>query len=748
MSSQRLFLAAGIIVLLAISGASIALDFKARSDEARVNQSLEVMNKFSETRLLIGRAQRSAGGYVLGDDRGFLEQYRRIKDQIAPVLADLKTTISDNPSQLKLFVEAERLIAVRMAGLDESIRLHAAGETAAATSLFDQGEGRALMEALSVNFDRLAAEERQLLTVRSAQSHRTGDLLLAIDLLGIALIMVISAILIREGRRLSLTQQAELHASEMTNRALEAAVAERTRHLVEAHETLRQSTAVLNSTFATMAEAVLVVDTRAELVLSNLAAEKLFRDFPGGSTDGAAPDAVEYQSDGATLLAPYQRPAARALRGEQFDSQELALRRPGSADLTYALVSGRPLFDGSGAICGAALIYHDITAVREAERKLHQSQKLEAIGKLTGGVAHDFNNMLTVIAGTIEILVARFQGQPDLLAMATLIDRAAERCSELIRHLLAFARKQPLQPRNVDLNDAVRDIAKLLRPTLGEQVEFEAILEPELATAFIDPSQLASAVLNLAINARDAMPNGGKLTLKTRQSQLDEAYARNNPDVTPGDYLMIAVSDTGTGMSPETCERVFEPFFTTKGAGKGSGLGLSMVYGFVKQSRGHIKIYSEVGHGTTIKLYLPRANQTADALVAAAAPTAGGSETILVVEDDALVRGFAIEQLHSLGYRTIAAADSGAALACVAKGVPFDLLFTDVIMPGGMTGRELATQILRSRPGTKVLYTSGYTEDAIVHHGRLDQGVLLLSKPYRKSALASMVRRAMESAAA
>jgi CheY-like chemotaxis protein len=385
--------------------------------------------------------------------------------------------------------------------------------------------------------------------------------------------------------------------------------------------------------------------------------------------------------------------------------------------------------------------------MRDAERKLQQSQKLDAIGKLTGGVAHDFNNMLTVITGTTETLVAGLADRPNLKKTAELIDVAAERCIELIQHLLAFARRQPLHPRNVDVNGTVLDIAKLLRPTLGEQIEINSILEQEVATAHIDASQLANSLLNMAINARDAMPEGGKLLLETRNVVLDAAYAATNPGVLPGPYVMLAVSDTGTGMSKEVQDKMFEPFFTTKEVGKGTGLGMSMVYGFVKQSGGHIRIYSEQGHGTTIKLYLPPGRGQTGATVAAAAPLTGGSETILVVEDDKLVRNFVTAQLQSLGYKTIDAADGPTALASIADGATFDLLFTDVILPNGMTGKQLADDVAKRRPGMKVLYTSGYTDNAIVHQGRLDPGVMLLSKPYRKSQLAKMIRQALGSGA-
>jgi CheY-like chemotaxis protein len=325
-----------------------------------------------------------------------------------------------------------------------------------------------------------------------------------------------------------------------------------------------------------------------------------------------------------------------------------------------------------------------------------------------------------------------------------MIDQAADRGAELTGHLLAFARKQPLEPRSVDINTLVVDTAQLLRPTLGEHIEIESMLEADAAPALVDPSQLSTALLNLAVNARDAMPNGGKLTLETGNVVLDEAYTQGNPDVAPGNYVMIAVSDTGIGIAAKLRDRVFEPFFTTKATGKGTGLGLSMVYGFVKQSNGHVKIYSEEGYGTTIKVYLPRASAEAEAPASDAPPIRGGHETVLVVEDDALVRNFVVAQLHSLGYKTMTANSGKAALMQLDEGIPFDLLLTDVIMPGGVNGRQLADTVTLRRPSVKVLYTSGYTENAIVHHGRLDAGVLLLAKPYRRSDLARMVRSALD----
>jgi CheY-like chemotaxis protein len=330
-----------------------------------------------------------------------------------------------------------------------------------------------------------------------------------------------------------------------------------------------------------------------------------------------------------------------------------------------------------------------------------------------------------------------------------MIDEAAMRGAEVTRHLLAFARKQTFRPRETDINPHLLNTVKLLRPSLGEQVEIKSMLEDDAWPTLVDPSHLTTALLNLAVNARDAMPNGGKLTLETGNVAIDESYANANGDVKPGPYVMVAVSDTGTGIPSAIRDKVFDPFFTTKGVGKGTGLGLSMVYGFVKQSGGHIKICSEEGYGTSFRLYLPRAGAGTEAPVdiAPAANVQRGSESILVVEDDVLVRRHVIAQIESLGYRTVAAGNAAEAMTVIDRDIACDLLFTDVILPGGTNGRELADAVRKRRPGMKVLFTSGYTESAIIHHGRLDPGGLLLAKPYRKSDLALMLRRAIDSAA-
>ncbi|WP_047307341.1 ATP-binding protein [Rhodopseudomonas palustris] len=507
---------------------------------------------------------------------------------------------------------------------------------------------------------------------------------------------------------------------------------------------LRREKEIFESIMNAMAEAVLLIDADGRVIYENPAAVAL-RTAPSGWSGPTWESSVEsFLTDGVTPLEVYQRPGRRAMRGEPVDRFELILHVLGSDKIVDVSGNARPIRDAEGVISGAVVVFTDVSALKETERRLHQAQKLEAIGQLTGGVAHDFNNMLTVISGTAEILLDELADRPDLVTIAKMIDQAAERGADLTRQLLAFARKQPLQPRNIDVNTVVSNIKQLLRPTIGEHIEIDVRLDPAVDPALIDPSQLSSALLNLAVNARDAMPGGGKLLFETANVSLDADYAEHHPEVKPGRYVMIAVSDSGAGMAPSVLDKAFEPFFTTKSVGKGTGLGLSMVYGFVKQSNGHIQIYSEQRHGTTVKLYLPRADSGIDA-PPSIIPVEGGSETILLVEDEELVRNFALAQLRGLGYRTIAAADGAAALAEVGRGTPFDLLLTDIIMPGGLNGRELADAVARIRP-VKVLYTSGYTENAIVHHGRLDPGVLLLSKPFRRADLARLVRAALSRA--
>jgi len=389
----------------------------------------------------------------------------------------------------------------------------------------------------------------------------------------------------------------------------------------------------------------------------------------------------------------------------------------------------------------------------KAEEALRQMQKMEAVGQLTGGIAHDFNNLLTIIVGNIELLQRRLpEGQERLRRAADHAMEATRRAATLTQRLLAFSRRQPLDPKPIDANKLVAGMSELLRRTLGETVVLETVLAGGLWRTLADPNQLENAIVNLAVNARDAMPDGGKLTIETANARLDEAYVQKLAEpVPPGQYVQVSVSDTGTGMDRATMERVFEPFFTTKEAGKGTGLGLSQVYGFVRQSNGHVRIYSELGEGTTIKIYLPRLigsdEEPAERPAQTPAMMKGSGETILVVEDEPSLRVYTVEALRDLGYRVLEAADGRSALAIVEQHPDIALLFTDVVLTGGMNGRTLAEEVTRRRPRMPVLYTTGYTASAIVHQGRLDPGMHLLGKPFTYAELAAKVRRMLDGTA-
>ncbi len=392
----------------------------------------------------------------------------------------------------------------------------------------------------------------------------------------------------------------------------------------------------------------------------------------------------------------------------------------------------------------------EIAARADAEARVAQLQRLEAVGQLTGGIAHDFNNMLAIMMGNLDLAQRRIaRGSGDV---GRLIDNAMEgatRGAALTRQLLAFGRRQPLSPSSLDVNALVRGMSELLRRSLGPGVEIETVLAGGLWRTYADATQLESAIVNLAVNARDAMPEGGKLTVETMNAHIDDAYAAANPGAVPGQYVVVAVSDTGRGMPREVLDRAFEPFFTTKDVGQGSGLGLSQIYGYLKQSGGHAKIYSEIGRGSTVKLYLPRQmaieDSGRDAAAEGAPALAGGraEETILVVEDEPGVRSVAVEALRELGYSVLEAEDGAAALALLERREPVALLFTDVVMPR-MTGRELADQVRDRWPEVKLLYTTGYTRNAIVHGGRLDAGVNLLPKPYTTEQLSRKVRAVLD----
>jgi signal transduction histidine kinase/CheY-like chemotaxis protein len=397
-----------------------------------------------------------------------------------------------------------------------------------------------------------------------------------------------------------------------------------------------------------------------------------------------------------------------------------------------------------------ARLEEEARARSQAQGQIQQLQKMEAVGQLTGGIAHDFNNMLAIVIGSLDMARRRLTGieHPKLSANIDSALQGAERAAVLTSRLLAFARRQPLEPRVLDPNKLVGSMSEILHRTLGETIEVQTVLAGGIWKVHADPNQIESAIVNLAVNARDAMPDGGKLTIETANMSLDEDYAATHDEVVAGQYAMISITDTGCGMEGDVIERAFEPFYTTKEVGKGTGLGLSQVFGFVKQSKGHLKIYSEVGRGTTIKLYLPRHIGDPREIVAApvdsAIPTGRANEIILLVEDEEQVRRVGVDALRDLGYTVIHARDGAHALQQLQRHERIDLLFTDIVMPG-MTGRQLADTARGARPDLKVLYTTGYTRNAIVHNGIVDYDVAFLPKPFSVPALARKVRDVLDS---
>jgi PAS domain S-box-containing protein len=503
----------------------------------------------------------------------------------------------------------------------------------------------------------------------------------------------------------------------------------------------------LRAVVETAVDGVILIDAQGCVQMFNPACEKLF----GYSADEVIGRNVKmlmprpYRDEHDGYLENYRRTGAKKIIGV---GREARGQRKDGSTFPIELSVGEAKKDGESVFVG---IIHDLTERKHTEEQLVQAQKMEAVGQLSGGIAHDFNNLLTVIVGNAELLGEELRARPEMQKLADAIVQAAERGAELTRRLLAFGRRQSLHPAEIDCNQLVDGMRRLLQRTLSEEIAIRIAADPELALAHADPGQLESAILNLALNAKDAMPQGGALTITTANVSLDERYADAHPEVRAGDYVMVTVTDTGHGMAKAVLERVFEPFFTTKEVGKGSGLGLSMVYGFVKQSNGHVTIYSEPDLGTTVRIYLPASSVKAgQAIELEPVPRAStvACERVLIAEDDPFVRSYAVASLESLGYLVIEAEDGRAALRKLEDGLEADLLFTDIVMPGGINGWDLAERARLLRPGLRVLLTSGYALETLAERGRLPEGALILNKPYRKAELARRLREALTAVAA
>ena len=533
--------------------------------------------------------------------------------------------------------------------------------------------------------------------------------------------------------------RAALEEEEMKGRGAERLLAQ----FQETQRALRESMARLTAVVETAVDGFILIDSRGRILLFNPACERLF----GYRADEVFQENVKllmpqtYSLHHDDYLRNFLRTGERKIIGI---GREVVGRRKDGSTFPMDLSVGEAKQDGESIFVG---IIHDLTERKLTERQLQQAQKMEMVGQLSGGIAHDFNNLLTVIVGNAEYLSEQLKSRLDLRQLADDICQAGERGAELTRRLLAFSRRQLLRPRAIDCHELIASTCKLLKRTLRENIEVTTAFNADAIFAFADSGQLESAVLNLALNAQDAMAAGGRLTISTGIASLDDNYEGVHPDIESGEYAMIAVTDNGEGMTSDVAARAFEPFFTTKEVGKGSGLGLSMVYGFVKQSNGHISIYSEPGLGTTVRIYLP--NVTLNGSRSSSQPAADedalprGNETILVVEDDPFVRSSVILRVESLGYKVVLAVDGREAVMKLRTNPEIDMLFTDIVMPGGMSGWEVAELAQQMRPGLPTVFTSGYALEALVDQGRAPMKSIVLTKPYRKAELAHRLREAL-----
>jgi signal transduction histidine kinase/CheY-like chemotaxis protein/CHASE3 domain sensor protein len=691
-----------ILLVLAFFTYSFARD--EREEQRWIINTYQVMDEARQVMTEAQGAEAAQRGYLLTGQNAFLDSYHRDAAAALANLAVFRSSTLDNPSQQLRATALQDLLRQRFAALERSMMLGAARPIVPAPPLAQAlAEGSASMEAFRRSLNAALGEETGLLRKRIVQRHmaeRQEVIVAAIAALFAIGILTIAGILLMLGTR-------RLARSE----------ADRLRHAV-----------LLQTTLDNIRDGVAVFDGDGKLVAFNTN----FFGCMGFPTELAVPGTPIERFD--LLARERKQPAFGELpfvtggygsgyRDITFDKRHIEIYRnhvPHGGFLVACL---------------------DVSQRVQSEAALRQAQKMETIGQLTGGVAHDFNNLLQIIGANLDLLGRDLEPGSragDRLQNAV---SAVERGARLTGQLLAFARRQALAPRVINLVRMLQEMTDLLRRTLGERVELESVIGGGAWNTVVDQGQLENALLNLAINARDAMPNGGKLTIEIANAYLDEAYANQNTEVSAGQYVLIAVSDTGDGMSPDVIARAFEPFFSTKPEGQGTGLGLSQVYGFVKQSGGHVKIYSELGVGTTVKLYVPRSKAAPQwTSPARVEPAEGGHETILVVEDDEGVRAAVTDMLNDLGYTVLRAENAEQALGLVKEGHYADVLFTDVVMPGPLNTRDFARLAKEALPKLKVLFTSGYTQNAIVHNGKLDEGVELLSKPYRKDDLARRLR--------
>jgi PAS domain S-box-containing protein len=721
-------LSSAFVLLLAILAVAAILAIRQTRAQAVVHDSLNVINSLNHIQAGLLDAETGQRGYVLTGDPSYLEPYNRTAPTVLAEIRKLQQSPAvtrDAAPLATLYQLAEQ----KLAELQQTITLKQQGKADEALAIIDGGLGKRLMDRARVIMSGLFAAETQRL-VESRDYAAEMDEILQFGIVGAALVLIALAVF---GLRAIRNQFKEL----VRTHSLAQAANQRFQLLVQ----------------GVTDYAIFLLDPQGNITNWNSGAMRI-KGYTEDEVVGRHFSQFYTPEDRAKELPA--RALATAVREGRYEAEGWRVRKDGTR--FWASIVIDRINDAKGDIVGFAKITRDITERRESEQRLetareqlYQSQKMDAVGQLTGGVAHDFNNLLTIIIGNLDgakrALESRQAGAEARLLRA--IDQSlvgAHRAARLTAHLLAFSRRQPLEAKVLDVNKLLRHLSTFLKPSLGEQVQLEVVGAGGVWQVEADETQLETAVLNLALNARDAMPDGGKVTIEASNTFLDEIYCSKNTEVRPGQYVEISVTDSGLGMSADVAGRAFEPFFTTKEAGQGTGLGLSQVYGFVKQIGGHVKIYSEAGHGTTVKIYLPRVQGAAAAgepdLQNAKMPAAQGGESILVVEDDDDVRAFIAETLRELNYIVFQAIDAPSAMR-ILESERVDLMLTDVILPG-RNGRELADAAAKKRPGLKVLFMTGYSRNAIVHNGRLDQGVNMIQKPFSQAALAAKIRNRLD----
>ena len=708
----------GLLAILALVGALTWERLNASRDARHWSQhSYRVLGTLKDLAIALRDAETGQRGFVLTGKDEYLAPYDAARDRIGVVQGEIQRLTGDNPVQQQRLRDLAPVIQHKLEELAQTVQARRDGGLDAALRIIGSDAGRSYMRDAETSLASMLADEETLLAERVAQNDARAAwvrwMVIGGSLLAILILLAAARLLNQAWSR--------SHKAEVAQRDL----------------VLR-----LRTTLDSLSQGVAVFGPDRKLKNWNECFQVLL-DLPKamvrpGTAYGAF---VEHTAEPGR---PALETEDQVRHGSRRPGEPVTYERETAAD-HHLEIRRTPMPDG-----GFVLTISDMTKRAQAEGVLREAQKMQAIGQLTGGIAHDFNNLLQVILGNLEIVRAKLSDDPKLQQRVERAAWAAQRGATLTGQLLAFARKQPLAPSAIDLAATMPDLVPLLRRTLGEHIDVRYVETAGLWPAMADPAQLESAVLNLALNARDAMPGGGRLTIELGNKVLDEAYARDNAEVTPGDYAMVAVSDTGHGMTRDVVARVFEPFFTTKPDGKGTGLGLAMVFGFVKQSGGHVKIYSEPGQGTTVKIYLPRSLHSVSATATrSTAPIdlPRGSATVLVVEDEAAVREIACAILSDLGYRVLEAADGEEGLRMFGlHAAEIDLLVTDVVLPGKVRGRELSESITAIRPAVKVMFMSGYTENSIVHHGRLDDGVHLVGKPFKREELARKVAEVLGAA--